>query len=199
MLLNIVLSTPEQFFIDDRIVQSGGDIFPTCSYLCWVYPPTSTFLPGSPALYLLHLYIQQVEERVCLNCMEAKQKRQRSLSGSIMSVGIILSLVFPGISNTHINEDKRSRDAPLGDCPIIEACNQYPSYANENLDPDLKNFADDSCGCDGSCCKKEVKDPKVDGGNREAIEEDGLPCSTPLTGYNQDDPILVSKTSHNPP
>ena len=91
-----------------------------------------------------------------------------------------------------------TRDAPLGDCPIIEACNQYPSYANENLDPDLKNFADDSCGCDGSCCKKEVKDPKVDGGNREAIEEDGLPCSTPLTGYNQDDPILVSKTSHNP-
>ena len=159
--------------------------------------PTLTFLPGIPALYLLHLYILQVEE-FSLNCTEAQQKRQRRPSGSIMSVGIILSLVFPGISNALINEDK-SKDAPLGNCPIIEGCNQDPSYANENLDPGFKNFADDSCGSDGDWCKKEVKDPKLDGGNREAIEEDGLPCSTPLTGYNQDDPILVSKTSHNPP
>ena len=155
--------------------------------------PTLTFLPGIPALYLLHLYILQVEE-LSLNCREAQQRRR---SGSIMSVGITLSLVFPGISNALINEDK-SKDVPLGNCPIIEGCNQDPSYANENLDPGFKNFADDSCGCDGDWCKKEVKDPKLVGGDREAIEEDGLPCSTPLTGYNQDDPILVSKTSHNP-
>ena len=114
--------------------------------------PTLTFLPGIPALYLLHLYILQVEE-FSLNCTEAQQKRQRRPSDSIMSVGIILSLVFPGISNALINEDK-SKDAPLGDCPIIEGCNQDP---NENLDPGFKNFADDSCGCDGDWCKKEAK------------------------------------------
>merc|ERR1712012_1073982 len=120
-----------------------------------------------------------------------QQKRQRRPSGSIMSVGIILSLVFPGISNALINEDK-SKDARLGNCPIIEGCNQDPSYANENLDPGFRNFADGSFGCDGDWCKKEVKDPKLDGGNQVAVEEDDLPCSTPLTGYNQDDPILVS-------
>ena len=82
--------------------------------------PTLTFLPGIPALYLLHLYILQVEE-FSLNCTEAQQKRQRRPSDSIMSVGIILSLVFPAISNALINEDK-SKDAPLGNCPIIEGC-----------------------------------------------------------------------------
>ena len=71
-----------------------------------------------------------------------------------------------------------------------EGCNLDPFLTKDNTNPGGQIEAE-AGGKSDAAAKKLGSSSSTSGGAVVAEAKDDLPCSTPLTGYQQDDPILV--------
>ena len=94
-------------------------------------------------------------------------------------------------SDLNIPSENTAKVNSLDNPQNHESCNSDLSLTNEKSNPGGKSdFESEALGGGTDAAAKKFASRRA-GGRAVAGTKDDLPCSTPLAGYQQDDPVLV--------